>query len=161
MGYARGANVTITRSKIDVYQGTPRVLVRAFANQEDATVQFTGLEWRLTAIKHLLGAASYTASPTQPTFPQGITEAIKFGGTMDFTTVAVRFLHRTPTSGTVDVRLWKAQGMGELALNFGGDDLQEFNYQFRALPATTDHLQNALVDGENLIGIFFGKGVAT
>ena len=152
VGYARGATLTVTRQKLDLFQGVPRTLIRTFANQEDVSLQFTGLQWSLARLKDLLGSGTFAAGPP---------EQLDFGGKIDFSEVGVFFQHRTPTQGTVDIYIWKAQGQGELNLSFG-DDFQEFNYQFRALPGTTDFAGQAIAAGsDDLIRIKFTKGATT
>lgn len=151
IGFARNSTLTVTRTKKDLEQGVPTTLVRSFASKEDVSLQFTGLEYKLDKIKDLLGSGTYTSA--------GGSETLRFGGKIDFTEVAVLFRHITPTQGTLDIRIFRAQGQGELTLNFG-DDFQEFNYQFRALPATTDW-KSAAITADNLIEFYFAKGATT
>jgi hypothetical protein len=151
VGYARGSTLTITRQKLDLFQGVPRTLVRTFSNQEDTSMQFTGLEWNLERLLDLLGSGAFTTAA-------GGVERLRFGGKIDFAEVSVLFQHRTPTEGTAEVRIWRAQGQGELSLNFG-DDFQEFNYQFRGLPATTDWGGVAITE-HDVIELEFTPGVA-
>ena len=151
VGYARGATLNVTRQKLDLFQGTPRTLVRTFANQEDLSLQFTGLEWDLQQLKNLLGSGAFVAGPP---------ETLNFGGRIDFAEVQVYFVHRTPTEGTLEISIWRAQGQGELNLNFG-DDFQEFNYQYRALPGTIDFTGTPITGGvDDLIKVAFEKGAA-
>jgi hypothetical protein len=149
VGYARGCTVTITRQKMDVFQGSPRSLIETYAIQEDVALNFTGLEWNPTNLSLALGSGATSTS--------GSTEILEFGGEVTFTEVALRFIHNTPTSGTVDIKIWKAQGVGEFNINFG-DDLQEHAYNFRALEALTDWEGAALATNKRLIKIDFTPG---
>jgi hypothetical protein len=145
IGYARGATFAAQRGKLDVYQGSPRSYITTFAQEETVTLQATGLEWNLANLAILMGAG--TVSGTN----------FDFGGGGAFTEVGLRYLHRTPNGGTVDLSIWRAQGQGELSLNFN-DELQEFNYQFRALVATTNWQNVNLAQNGNLFRISYTQG---
>lgn len=145
IGYVRGASLTINRSKIDVYQGSPRSLIQVFANQEDASLQVTGLEWNLNNLAYVLGAGAVTGT------------SFKFGGTVTFDEVALMFRHRTPNLGTVEIMIYKAQGQGENTFAFG-DDLQEFTYNWRALESGCTWTNNVLADGQKLVRVDYVPG---
>lgn len=145
VGYVRGAQFTVTRSKLDVFQGSPRSLITTFANQEDLNLQVTGIEWNLNNLNYVLGAGSVSGS------------SFAFGGTVTFSEMAVLFRHRTPNQGTVDIMVWKAQGSGENTFNFG-DDIMEFTFNFRALESGSTWTNNALADGAKLVRIDYTPG---
>jgi len=148
VGYARGASLSITRQKLDVFQGSPRSLIETYAVQEDVALNFTGIEWAPFNLVRALGSGVTSGTGT---------ETLGFGGEVTFAEVALSFEHITPTNGTVSIYVWKAQGQGEVTVNFG-DDVQEFQYNFRALEATQDWLSNPLNANERLIQINFTPG---
>jgi len=79
-------------------------------------------------------------------------QKLGFGGDMNITEVAVKFVHQMPSGGTVIVYLWRAQGSGEITITFG-DEPHEFPYEFSALTATTDWAGNPLSSTERLCRI--------
>ena len=123
LGYVRGATFSAQRNKLDVFQGSPRSYITTFAQEENVTLQVTGLEWNLTNLQLLMGSGDLS-----------IATLMQFGGSGSFLTLSVMYRHITPSGGTVEINLYRCQGQGELSQNFN-DDLQEFNYQFRALIA--------------------------
>ena len=146
IGYARGAVLNMTRQKLDVFQGSPRTLVETYAVQEDATLNVTGLEWNPANLVKALGSGVATDA--------GALETLEWGGEVTFTSVSLLYRHNTPTGGTVDVSFWKAQGGGEFNINFG-DDLQEFQYNFRAIESTTAWDNSSLGTNKRLVKIAF------
>jgi hypothetical protein len=125
LGYCRGAGLQVTRDKLDVQQGSPKTLVNTYAVAENATLQFTGLEWNLTSLQYLLGTSLAPSSNN-----------LAVGGGGSFSNLGLLFRHITPSGGTVEIHIWNGQGQGELNIPFG-DDLQEFSYSFRALVASS------------------------
>ncbi len=118
-----GATFQATRTRLDVMQGSPKVLVDTFVTQEEATLTVQGIEWNLTNLNLALGAGLVVDS--------GVTTTFNFGGDLRVQDVAAKFVHITPYGATVTIRLWRAQGTGELNLSFG-DNVHEFPYSFKA-----------------------------
>jgi hypothetical protein len=121
--------------------GVPRALVVQYAIQEDVTLGFTSVEWHEERIRDVLGAGV--------TSDAGGFDVLSFGGETTLLDKAVSFEHRMAAGGTLIIDLWKAQGSGELALNFN-DDIHEIPYNFRALVATTGWDDTALGENQNL-----------
>ena len=149
IGFCRGSSINITRQKLDVFQGSPRSLIETYAIQEDVTVNFTGLEWDPQKLVLALGSGD-TADST------GSKDVLAFGGEITFTEVSLLFRHITPTGGTLEARVWKAQGLGEFPINFG-DDLQEFAYNFRALESLKDWSLASLAANRRLVRLEFTR----
>lgn len=129
VGYGRGAQLQVTRNRLEVLQGVPRQLVYQFVQQEDVTFTFTGIEWSLDRLRDVL-AISGAVVGAQPN------QYLGFGGDTTVRNVSVQFTHQLPVGATADLYIWNAQGQGEMNLNFQ-DDVHEFPYAFRALVATT------------------------
>jgi hypothetical protein len=144
VGYARGAQLSVTRSKLTVLQGVPRTFITQFANEESIQLQFTGLEWNLDHLQKLLGAGRLT-NP-------GAATAMGFGGDINFSQVAVRYVHQLPGGQTAECKIWKGLGMGEMQLNFG-EDLHEFGYTFQAIDSATRWDGTANQSDERLLRI--------
>jgi hypothetical protein len=149
IGYCRGAQFQVTRGRLDLFQGSPKSYISTFAVQEDVTLQMVGLEWNLTNLNYALGAGVITG--TAPTTDYA------FGGTLAFTEVALLFRHRTPSLGTVDIYIWRAQGQGENTFAFG-DDFQEFTFNFKALESLSTWTNNALPIGGSLFRMRYQQG---
>jgi hypothetical protein len=128
IGLGRGGSLNITRQKQELILGTPKQLILQYAIQEDVTLGFNSVEWRPSAIKKQLGSGVYSTLG-------GTTDTFLFGGDMKFDSVAVRFVHDMANGGTLFLDLWKAQGEGQISLNFG-DDFHEIPYSFKSLSST-------------------------
>ena len=128
IGYVRAASLTITRSKLDVFQGSPRSLIETYAVQEDVAFNIASIEVNPLQFYFALGSG-VTASAA------GV-DQLDFGGQVTFQEVGLLFRHKSPTEGTVDLYLWKCQPVGEITMPFG-DDVQETAFNFRALEALT------------------------
>ena len=122
-----GATFAVTRTKLDVFQGSPRTLIRSYVTEETAQLTVNGLEWDLSNLALALGAG--TASEDDP-------DVITFGGDMNLSNVAVKFVHELPSGYTLTLRIWKAQGNGDVTVTFG-DDSHEIPYVFNAVNALT------------------------
>ena len=123
VGVIRTATLTVTRQKLEVLAGYPRQLLIAYVLQEDVVFSATGIEWKISRLRDALAAGRVVGN------------TIGFGGSTTLTEVAVEFVHQMPAGGTIFLRIWKANGQGDLTLNFG-DDVQEFTYAFKALTVT-------------------------
>ena len=128
VGYVRNGTFTVTRQKVEVRSGTPRLFLTQFAVEESATLAVAGIEWNMSRLKDLMGAGTITTS--------GSTDTFRFGGDLFFGFNAVKFVHQMPSGGTVILSMWKTLGQGEMTLNLG-DDVHEFPYNFTAVAADT------------------------
>lgn len=137
VGFVRSAQLSVTRQKLEVFQGNPKTLVVQYVVQEDVTFTTTGIEWSLDRLKDVFAAGTVTGSN------------YGFGGDVNLTEVALQFTHQMPAGGTATLRIWKANGQGEGTINFG-DDVHEFPYGFRAVLADTNWASVALAATEKL-----------
>lgn len=125
IGYMRNAQLSVTRQKLEVFLGFPKTLIIQYVNQEDVTITVTGIEWSLARLQDVFAAGVITGNK------------FGFGGDVNLSKVAVELEHQMPAGGTATIRLWKAQGQGEVQLSLG-DDVHEFPYSFRGLDAATN-----------------------
>lgn len=125
IGYVQGAQFQVQKQKLQVKQGSPKTLVKQFGQEEDVSLSVTGIEWNLNHLRLVFGGGNIKSSGS----------IFAFGGNVDFLEVALLFRHQLPSGGTVEVRLWRCQGNGDINVQFN-DNLQEFPYSFQALEAT-------------------------
>jgi len=125
-GVRSGASFSVTRTRLDVFQGSPRSLQKTFVTEESAELTVNGIEWNLSQLSDALGAGVVTG-----TGADGTTTTFKFGGDLNVKDVAAKFVHVMPSGDTISIRLWKAQGAGDLSVTFG-DDLHEIPYTLKA-----------------------------
>jgi hypothetical protein len=137
VGAVRGGELSITREKLDIDQGFPAQPIISYCTAEDVTLTVTAIEWNFEQLVKSLGAG--VASATQ----------LDFGGDMNFSEVAVKYVHRMAAGSTIEIDIWKANGSGELTTSFG-DDVQEFPYAFAGLNSTTDWA-SATLDSDKTI----------
>ncbi len=144
VGAVRNAELAITREKLDIEQGWPAQLIVRYAPRETVTLTVTGIEWHFANLAKALGAgvASGAGAGTQ----------FDFGGDINFANITARFQHRLAAGGTIDIRIWTANGAGELTTAFG-DDVHEFPYVLSALNSTTDWALNTLDEDKALFQI--------
>lgn len=129
VGYVNaGVELAITREKLEVRQGNPKLLVKQWVINEGAQLTVNGLELDVTKLQKALGAGE-TSSAT-------VTDTLVFGADTNATEYAVRFQHDMPNGATVFIDLWKAQASGEMSLTFGDDPLQ-VPYVFMAQDSAT------------------------
>src|SRR5262245_25095786 len=107
IGYIRTAQLSVTRQKIELLLGFPRTLIVQFVNQEDVTLSVTGLEWSIDRLSNAFATGNISGNK------------LRFGGDVNLSRVALEFEHQMPNGGTATIRIWKAQGQGDLQLNFG------------------------------------------
>ncbi len=126
-GVRSGASFSVTRTRLDVFQGSPKALQKTFVTEESAELTVSGIEWNLSQLSDALGAGVVATVSATTTF--------KFGGDLNVKDVAAKFVHVMPSGDTISIRIWKAQGAGDLSVTFG-DDLHELPYTFKAQEAT-------------------------
>jgi len=131
VGAVRGdAELEIQRVPLEMKQGSPQTLVKKYAVEENVNIRFTGVEWKLDNLAYALGAGV--------TSQNGAQEILEFGGDIDHTKRAIRFLHLQPDGSTIDVHVFEAEGSGEVTVSLKETDFHEFPYEFNALEGTTD-----------------------
>lgn len=123
-----GGTFAVTRTRLEVPQGSPVTIVKQYVTAEDATLSVSGIEWDLSQLRLAIGAGVVNES-SDP-------ESYEFGGDLNIVECAVKFVHVMPSGYTLTIRLWRAQGTGELSVTFG-DELHEIPYSFRALQTST------------------------
>ena len=143
-GVRPGMELRVTRELLEVYQGSPRTKVKQYVLSENAELQVTGIEWNLVNLPFIIGAGD--------TAWNAVIETFSFGGSPSVQEVSLAFSHKTPTSQTIWLYIWKAQSTGEMTLNFG-DDVHEFPAVWRALVATQSWANVALSDTQQLFRI--------
>lgn len=140
-GVRSGGTFAVTRGRLDVNQGSPATLVKTFVTTEEVTVSMNGIEWDLSNLALALGAGVVDEGAQPQTF--------EFGGDLNLSEVAVKLVHEMPSGYTLTIRVWRAQGNGEVNVTFG-DDLHEIPYTFRALVASNAWGGAALASNKQL-----------
>jgi len=119
-----GAELTITREKIQLEQGSPYQLIVQHVIRETVSLAVTGVEWNFTNLVRGLGAGELDEAVGYKRF--------RFGGDMGISNLSLCFRHHTAEGDQVYVKLWCAQGNGEITVSFG-DDYHEFPFSFNAI----------------------------
>jgi len=127
-GVRSGGSFSVGRTRLDVFQGSPRELADTYITEETATLTCNSIEWNLTNLSNALGAGNVTG-------PTGKTTTLDFGGSLTAADVAVSFTHVTPAGSTVTIRLWRAKAGGDFSVTFG-DDIHEIPMSFSAAGVT-------------------------
>ena len=120
-------SIGVKRTSLELYQGSPATLVEQVCTKEEVDVSFTGLELNLVNLKYALGAGELSNGD----------KTMGFGGDMDYSNVALKFVHQTAAGGTVTVSLWAANGSGEASLDFG-EEWTKFPLKFSGKQSATD-----------------------
>ena len=150
IGAVKGdASFEITRERLEIFQGSPQTKIAQYAIKEEGILKVTGIEWNFDNFAYALGAGM--TSITEPE------EVLEFGGDMDMSNRALRYVHRAPDGSTIDLHVFKAEGAGMLAIAFKETDTHEFPYEFHSLEGTSDFEDAALVDKKKLFKIIRTK----
>jgi len=151
VGAVKGkAELVIEREQLEVFQGSPQSRIEQYITKENIGLKVTGIEWDFDNLAYALGAGMTSGVGSYQ-------ETFEFGGTMAMTNRALRYVHRTPDGGTVDIQVFKAQGSGKINIAVNDVDLHEFPYEFKALEGTSDFSNAALAAGKKLIKIIRTK----
>lgn len=146
IGAVRGdASVNIERVPLELKQGSPQSLVKKYVIEENITISFTGVEWNYNNLNYALGAGATSQSGAQ--------EIFEFGGDLEHATRALRFVHRTPDGGTIDIHAFLVEGSGNLAIALNETDFHEFPFEFNVLEGTVDFENSALADQKKKLKI--------
>lgn len=124
-----GMTLTISRTMMDLSQGSPKQLVKRVCTEEKVEIEFTGLQWNLANLQKALGGGEYDSDSDG--------ETLAGGGDMEMTEYALRFVHQTAAGGTITVDLWNVVGSGESAVQMG-DEWHKFPMKFSAQNSDTD-----------------------
>jgi hypothetical protein len=147
-GVRPGSSLVAERTPLEVLQGSPATLVQSYVTAETATFEITGIEWKPEIWQFAVGAGVLQTTNAK--------EIFSFGGDMTIQEVALRFVHRTPAGGTVNLFIWRAQGTGALNLTFA-EGIHEFPYSFRGLSSEVDWCNNPLPENQRLFRIVYEK----
>lgn len=122
-----GAELVITREKIMLEQGSPYQLIVQHVIRETVQLSVTGVEWNFTNLVRGLGAGELNEDGPPATYKR-----FRFGGDMGISNLSLCYRHHTAEGDEVYVKLWCAQGNGEITVNFG-DNYHEFPFSFSAI----------------------------
>lgn len=147
VGYVKDdMTITITRTKVEVRQGSPQILIDQLASAEDVSVEFKGIEWNLDNLARVCGAGATSVS--------GADLVYKLGGSPGFNPLALLFVHKMADGGTMSVDLWKVLGEGQVVVSAKAADLHDLQYKFNVMDGgTTDWAGASLTDGQALMRI--------
>ena len=147
VGYVKDDfTITLTRTKVDVRQGSPQILIDQLASAEDMMIEFKGIEWNLDAIARLCGAGATSVS--------GADLVYKLGGSPGFSQMALMYQHRMADGGTMSLDFWKVIGEGQVVISAKAADLHDVQYKFNVMDGgSTDWAGASLVDGQGLIRV--------
>lgn len=127
-GVRSGGSFAVNRTRLEVQQGSPQALAIQYVTAESAELTVNGIEWDLDNLRLAFGAGEMTVGPPID---------LQFGGDLNIVQAAVMFVHVMPSGSTITIRLWSAQGSGEVSVTFG-DDIHEIPYAFRALDSNNE-----------------------
>jgi hypothetical protein len=147
VGYVKGeAVITIERKQVEIRQGSPQTIIDALVSEENAMIEFTGIEWNLDNLTWVLADGVTSVS--------GAVDTLKVGGKPVTSKRALRFQHIAANGSTVTFDMWKCIGEGQISIKANPDNLHEFPYKFKAIdPGTTDWAGASLTDGQKLVRI--------
>jgi hypothetical protein len=147
VGAVKGnAELTFERKTIEVKAGSPQTLIEQYAIEELLNIKVTGIEWDFDNLAYVLGAGTTGGIGTYQ-------ETLELGGAMSVNNRALRYVHRTPDGGTIDLHIFKAQGVGKIAISLNEANMHEFPYEFKALEGITDFTNQALAASKKLFKI--------
>jgi len=132
-----GSVLRINRDILDVVQGTPDLIVKSFVKSESIEFSIPSIEWNLENIQRALGGGEYNDT----------LKKLRFGGSMDLDVYSLMFVHEMPSGDKIKIKIWKANPTGAMEINFGNDDVHQFEMNFRALKSFYGWSE---VDGENI-----------
>jgi len=118
-----GSVLRINRDILDVVQGTPDLIVKSFVKSETIEFSIPSIEWNLENIQRALGGGEYDATLNK----------LRFGGSMELDVFSLMFVHEMPNGDIIKIKMWKANPTGAMEVNFGNDDVHQFEMNFRVL----------------------------
>lgn len=122
-----GAELVITREKIMLEQGSPYQLIVQHVIRETVVLNVTGVEWNFENLVRGLGAGELSEDGPPATYKK-----FRFGGDMGISNLSLCYRHHMAEGDEVWVKLWCAQGNGEITVNWG-DNYHEFPFSFTAI----------------------------
>ena len=146
IGAVKGdAELSIVRTPLQVFQGSPQTLVKQYVIKEEVSLRFTGVEWNMDQLPYIVSAGITSVS--------GAADSLHFGGDTNILERSLRYLHILPDGSTMDLHMFRVQGAGELAIALKETDIHEFPFEFRALEGTTDFANAVLLVNRKLFKI--------
>jgi len=127
-----GAELVITREKIMLEQGSPYQLIVQHVIRETVVLNVTGVEWNFTNLVRGLGAGELDEGPVSDKGDAQPFKKFRFGGDMGISNLSLCYRHHMAEGDEVWVKLWCAQGNGEITVNWG-DNYHEFPFSFTAI----------------------------
>jgi len=126
-----GAELIITREKIVLEQGSPYQLIMQHVIRETVVLTVTGVEWNFQNLIRGLGAGEFSSGAASVSTGKPW-RRFRFGGDMGMSNLSLCYRHHKPEGGELYLKLWCAQGNGEITVPFG-DNYHEFPYSFSAI----------------------------
>jgi len=132
--------LTFTKETLEVWQGSPSVLIAQYITLQGATLRFTAMEGmaRLDLLRYALGAGDYTGT-------EGVgTEILDYGGNANLAEVAARVFHRMPNGTCVFFYVWRAQSQADSTLSFNKTGMSGLPIELKVLDGEYDFTGAAL-----------------
>lgn len=146
-----GVKFTQSKTVREIRQGTAALIEYAFAQQQDASLEFSSIEWNgNTHLTYGMGAGVTASSASQDT--------VEYGGDPIITTVALDVRHAMPVSGqTLDIYMYKAFSDSTVESQFGGGNEAKYPYKYKAMRSPTNWAGTALAYNKQLFKIIRQK----
>ena len=134
-----GPSLQFQSPTVDVVAGSARVPIDTFkVGPELVQLNIPGIEWNLTNLARVLNGTQMEDEGATVQNPknivQGATTTVDFffGNSINTQKLALTFQHITPVGGTIELRMWKAVGVGEIEIAMGAEK-HEHPLAFKAL----------------------------
>lgn len=137
-----GMNFAVTRTKVQIKQGNPLMIIKTFVTEELGVLTLTGLEWDLDNFAMAVGQTTTTVGNT-----------FDMGGDMNIHEVALKLVHVNPEGHTYTVYVWRAEPRGDLTINLT-DEPHEFEMAFEAIITTVDWAGTTLASGDQMFKLY-------
>lgn len=141
--------ISMPREIQEIRVGLPSLMILSYAKREDCFVEFDSLEINPEQLRYAMGAGITTASASLETFA--------FGGDPAVTQCAIHVRHESLLGLTMNLYVWKAQGMSDSVQFEFGQNPTTFPYKYAALHSTTDWAGNTLNTKAQLIQLTYQK----
>ena len=139
MGAVENVEVAIGTQLIQIFQGSPRTLVRQYIAEQSMSVAFVGLQvdpWRM---RYAAGAGYTVGTRAVAGIGSGWSHrAFGSGGSAFVDELSIAIHHTSPEGWTMSMRVWKAQTTGETVFPFPEGDAMRIPFRFNALDSSTD-----------------------
>jgi len=132
--------VVVTKEVLEVFQGSPQVLIIQYVTVQGLTVRFTALEalGKLSVLRYALGAGEYSGTP-------GVgVETLDFGGDVNMAELAAQIFHQMPNGTSIFFNVWRAQGRADTTVTFNKTGISGTPIELQALDGQTDFTGTAI-----------------